>query len=273
MVSIFVSHAKEDEACAERIRRDLEARGYHAWREPPSLSLNEFLYPRTVENVILGSAAVVLVWSSHAARSAWVERYTLFAQSLQKPLLPVMIDATALPATLAGVSPVAGQPSCTHVVEQLAAHLPAPDRSDALIALSEQASSGLIHQRKEAIDHAAVMLQHDEFPSYRESILALLEYLARNDLMPDVRTRAQHAIDVEKGKEQTGASSASRHSIAMRCHNGHINYFDKRIICHPEAKIARTVLQSAGIMLDELVLACPQCGAKTTVHVDCRGYR
>jgi hypothetical protein len=273
MISIFVCHAKEDETCAERIRRDLEARGYRTWREPPSLKLNEFLYPRTVENVILGSAAVVLVWSSHAAQSVWVERYTLFAQSLQKPLLLVMIDTTALPATLAGVSPVADQPSCSNVVAQLAAQLPAPDRSDALIALSEQASSGLIHQRKEAIDHAAAMLQHDEFPSYRESILALLEHLARNDLMPDVRARAQRTIDTEKGKEQPGASSASRHSIAMRCHNGHVTYFDKRIICRPDARVARTVLQSAGIMLDELVLACPQCGAETMVHVDCRGYR
>jgi hypothetical protein len=273
MISIFVSHAKEDEACAERIRRYLEARGYRTWREPPSLSLNEFLYPRTVENVILGSAAVVLVWSSHAAQSAWVERYTLFAQSLQKPLLPVMIDSTALPATLAAVSTVSDQPSCSRVVEQLAAQLPPPEHSDPLIALMEQASSGLIHQRKEAIDHAAAMLQRDEFPLYRESILALLEYLACNDLMPDVRARAQRAIDGEKGKEQPGASSASRHSIAMRCHNGHITYFDKRVICRPDVKMTRTVLQSAGIMLDELILTCPQCSAKTMVHVDCRGYR
>jgi hypothetical protein len=273
MISIFVCHAKEDEEGAERIRLDLEARGYRTWREPPSLSLNELLYARTVENVILGSAAVVLVWSVHAAQSAWIERFTLFAQSLQKPLFPVMIDTTPLPATLTSASLLAGQPSCSQAVEQLAAHFPAPEHSDALIVLLEQASSGLIYRRKEAIDHAAAMLQHDEFPFYRESILALLEYLARNDLMPDVRERAQSVIDAEGGRIEPEQSSASRHSITVRCRNGHITYLDKRNICHPHTTLARTVRQSAGIMLDELTLACPQCGTQTMVHADCRGYR
>jgi hypothetical protein len=273
MISIFVSHAKEDEACAECIHRDLEARGYRTWREPPSLSFNEVLYPRTVENVILGSAAVVLVWSHHAAQSVWVERYTLFAQSLQKLLFPVKIDEEPLPATLPIVSPVTDQPSCSHVVAQLAAQLPAPENPDALLTLSEQASSGLIYQRKVVIDRAAAMLQQDEYSSYRESILAVLEYLARNDLMPDVRERAQRVLNAEKGKEKPEPSAASRHSITMRCHNGHITSFDKRIICRADAGMIRSVRQSAGIMLDELILACPQCGVGTKVHVDCRGYR
>ena len=50
--------------------------------------------------LILGSAAVVLVWSSAAAQAAWVARHILFAQRLKKLILPVVLDGTALPNTL-----------------------------------------------------------------------------------------------------------------------------------------------------------------------------
>jgi TIR domain len=95
MPQIFVSHAHQDTACAEQIRQGLETGGYTTWREPASLSIESILYPRTIENVILSSAAVVLVWSSSAPQSDWVERHLLFAQQLQKPILPVLLDRTA----------------------------------------------------------------------------------------------------------------------------------------------------------------------------------
>ena len=35
-----------------------------------------------------------------AAQSEWVERHMLFAQRLKKPIVPVLLDETALPNTL-----------------------------------------------------------------------------------------------------------------------------------------------------------------------------
>ncbi len=69
MTSIFVSYAKEDGTCAETILQGLEAQGYHIWRELASLTMESVLYPRTIENEILGSTAVLLLWSSSAASS------------------------------------------------------------------------------------------------------------------------------------------------------------------------------------------------------------
>ena len=69
MTQIFVSHASNDAECAEQLHQGLEARGYSTWREPTSLSMESILYPRTIENVILASAAVILVWSSSAVVS------------------------------------------------------------------------------------------------------------------------------------------------------------------------------------------------------------
>src|SRR5437660_8674249 len=100
MTTIFVSHTKEDTDCAEHIRQSLEAKGYTTWREPTSLTMESILYPRTIETVILGSAVLVLVWSSSAAQSEWIERHILFTQQLKKPIIQVVLDGTGLPPTL-----------------------------------------------------------------------------------------------------------------------------------------------------------------------------
>src|SRR2546421_12248353 len=112
MTQIFVSNAKNDAECAEKIRQGLEAGGYSTWQEPTSLSMESILYPRTIENVILGSAAVILVWSSSAAQPEWVERPVLFAQGLKKLIVPIVIDGTALPPTLIVDTTILGEVPC-----------------------------------------------------------------------------------------------------------------------------------------------------------------
>jgi hypothetical protein len=115
------------------------------------------------------------------------------------------------------------------------------------------------------------MLKRDE---HREAVLALLEYLAHNDLMMGVRDKAQEVLDADAKKVSTPAfrPEESRHIIGVRCKNGHITYFDKRRICSDEATVVRSV-QRAGLKLDERDLTCGQCGESIKVHVDCRGYR
>ena len=237
MTTIFVSHTKEDADCAEHIRQGLEAQGYTTWREPPTLSLKSILYSRTIENAILGSATVILVWSTSAAPSEWVERHILFAQHLKKLILPVLLDDTDLPNTLVSVSPVTSQTPCTDAVAQLLPHLPPSHSTDSLILLwGEAAHDSLvsIRTRKAAIEHAAEMLQRGE---HREAVLAILEYLARNDIMPGVRDKASAILEEDAKKvAQVPPPSFlrpddSRHVFGVRCKNGHLSYFDKRRVC------------------------------------------
>ncbi len=202
MTTIFVSYTKEDTDCAEHIRQSLEAKGYTIWREPTSLTMESILYPRTIENVILGSAVFVLVWSSSAAQSEWVERHILFAQQLEKSIVPVVIDGTDLPTTLIVSMTITIQTSCNDVATQLLPHLPPPDSADPLIVLSEKAAHEFIRVRKEAIDQAADMLKRGE---HREAVLAILEYLAHNDLMMGVREKAQEVLDADAKKVTTPA--------------------------------------------------------------------
>jgi TIR domain len=277
MIPIFVSHTKENADCAEQLRKDLEAHGYTTWREPASLTIESITYPRTIENVILGSAAVVLVWSSRAAQSEWVERHILFAQSLKKLIFPVVLDGTSLPNTLISVTPVTSQTPCTNTVTALMAlpKFPTPQSTDPLIKLYDQAAHEFIRERKAAIDVAAEMLKRNE---HREAVLALLEYMARNDMMMGVRDKAQEVLDADAKKASPPSflrPGDSRHMFGVRCKNGHVTYFDKREVCGAHSLVPRDMAKSAGVELDELHLKCehPDCGAEVVARVDCREYR
>ncbi len=265
MTTIFLSYESSDSACADQLRQGLEAVGYSVWREPDYPTPGDSSYPYMVENAILGSAAVVVLWSHGAASFAWVKRHILIAQRFFKPLFPVRLDEASLPSTLL-IETLSGEEPCSDVIAQLLPRLSAPDNSDALLALGEQAAHHYSHVRKEAIDQAAEMLRRGE---HREETLAILEYLARNDLMDGVREKARSVL-----KEATQQKTASppvhmrpqdmRHLFDVRCQNGHITPFDRREVCSHRKKIMRG--------LDELVLTCPTCGVKMAVDVDCEGY-
>jgi len=267
MTTIFISHAKENADCAEQIRQRFEIQGYGVKREPVSLSTGSILFSRSIERAILGSTAVILVWSSSAAQSEWVERHILFAQQLKKPIWPVLLDATPLPTTLRPETTIINTSSCTDVAAQLLPSLPPANSTDPLIVFAEHSAHEHIHLRKEAIAAAAEMLQHGE---HRESVLAVLEYLALNDQMTSVREKAQEVLE-SRVKKAPPPPQQSRHSFGVKCRNGHITYFDKRDVCPKQEELMRK--QIAGTGLDELDLPCRTCGLKVTVHIDCRGYR
>jgi len=272
MTTVFVSHTQEDTACAESIRQELEVKGYSVWREPASLSIESILYPRTIENDLLRSAAIVLVWSSSAVQSEWVERHILFAQRLKKLIVPVVIDGTGLPTTLIVDTVITSQVPCANVVTHLPPDFPSPNSTDPLIVLSERTAHEYIRERKAAIDQAAEMLQRDE---HREELLAILEYLAQNDLMMGVRDKTQEVLDADakKGSAPSFRPDESHHIFGVRCKNGHVSYFDKRRVCSAYKEVPREIRQSAGIELDELHLKCNQCGVEVVAREDCRGYK
>jgi RNase P subunit RPR2 len=299
MTTIFVAYTQEDAQCAEQMRKGFELQGYAAWREPSTLNPSSPTYPRIIETAIMGSGALILVWSASAAMSQWLQRSIAFAQRLQKQIVPVVIDGTGLPPTLLSVEQITSLPPYTDAVSQLVPLLPTPNSKDALLLLCEQAASSSIGKRKDAIDAATSMLQQDE---QREALLALLDYLAHNDLMAGVRESAQDAlaavqkqvaqlppdikaaqthnispITVQKQAAQLPSDMDPQHSIGFLCRNcGHVNYFDKRVICKTvEGELVRGGSKASNEKeLDELTgYACKQCGEAMTLYIDCEGYK
>ena len=106
MTNLFLLHASEDAARAETLRTSLTIQGYSVWCEPLSLQVSDILDPHTIENAILGSAVVLLLWSRSAARSPEVARHLPFALHLKKTILLLMLDQTGLPASLRGFTAI-----------------------------------------------------------------------------------------------------------------------------------------------------------------------
>jgi hypothetical protein len=194
MTSLFLLHASEDAARAESLRTSLTIQGYRVWCEPLSLQVSDMLDPHTIENAILGSAVVLLLWSGSAANSAEVARHLPFALHLKKAILLLLLDQTGLPATLDSFPPFVVQSRCMDIVTQLIQQslLPPPDSVDPLFTLAQLAASSLLSERKAAVQQANAMLQRNE---QRAVVLTLLSYLARHDPLREVREPAQKVLD------------------------------------------------------------------------------
>src|SRR2546423_6931318 len=98
MINIFFSYAQGDADCAEQICHDLEVLGYVILQERTALKAEAILYPKSLETLILSSAGFILLWSSDTAYLEGLGRQILFAQTLKKPILLVMLDKTKLPS-------------------------------------------------------------------------------------------------------------------------------------------------------------------------------
>ena len=273
MITLFISHAPADGVCAETIRRELEAQGYAVFREPGYPGPSEASYPHMIENAILGSAALVLLWSSAAAREGWVARHIHFAQRLHKLILPVTLDATPLPNTQIVNTTISCQPLCDDAAAQLLPHLAQLDTIAPLTKLSEQAANrDRILSQKEAIEQASVMLRRGE---YREEVLAILEYLAKEDLVMGVRDKAQEALEADAKRDAPPTPPPFAHLgnpndiFGVRCKNGHITYFNKRQACSDKSSVVR---DRAGKQLNELHLKCGTCREVMAILIDCEGY-
>ena len=274
MTSLFLLHACEDAACAATLHTGLEIQGYRIWREPHNLQMNDILYPHTTENAILGSAVVLLVWSSQAARSAEVARHIPFALDLKKAILPLLLDQTDLPAALHSFTPFVVQSPCPDIVTQLMQQslLPPPNSTDPLITLAQLAASDRLAERKAAVQQAKALLQRNE---HRQEVQAILAYLAQDDPMLGVRELAKEALDADARRQQTpqlpplsAPTPANTDAIiGVRCKKcNNVTYFNKHRICQE----SRPVMRGGK---DKLKLKCDTCSETMMVQVNCEGYK
>jgi hypothetical protein len=275
MPQIYILYAPDNKECALQIQTDLTTAGYGVWQNQEGLTPAVPGYHRQVSYAILGSAAVILLWSSQAAVSDQVEWQLLVAQRLQKPIFLAALDATALPATLVNITQATpAHPTCQALVTQWQTHLLSLAGQDAFVALLEQLSHEIMRQRRASIGRAGELLaQH----IYRQEILALLEYIAAHDFMLTIREAAQAVLDrhSDQGKTVKLEAGESRHMIGLRCPNHHISYYDKREICPASAQFKRNLVRRAGQDVDELSLPCrhPGCNQVVVVTVNCGGYK
>ena len=101
---IFLSYSRQDLQIMQHVRDDLRAAGLEVWTdegiEPGSISWKE-----AIEKSIRETGMVVVLLSPAANDSRWVQREIDYAETLYKPILPLLIDGNvrdAIPFALAG---------------------------------------------------------------------------------------------------------------------------------------------------------------------------
>lgn len=271
MAMLQLLHAQVDVTCAEQVRTGLETQGYRVWQEPRTFSLNDPANPRTQAGAVLSCAAIVLVWSVDAAQSSDVMPYLPLVLQLTKPVYALLLDNTALPQALIPIAALPVLAPYTNVVAQLVPQLPSQQSTDALFTLYEKAAHEYISVRKEAIALAAEMLRRSE---EQARVRAVLEHLASKDSITSVREMAQETLQAgERTQTPSPQPGVSSHIVEVLCPAcGHLNYFDKYLICKEDVWVYRGKSERPSAHQRDLYLQCKKCHEPMVMPVDCRGY-
>ena len=96
---IFMSHSSKDRAFTERMAERLQKAGFRCWVDLADIP-DGSTWPREIEKGVIDCGAMIVVMSKDARESEWVERETLMAMELRKPLFIARIDDAPLPLHL-----------------------------------------------------------------------------------------------------------------------------------------------------------------------------
>ncbi len=96
---IFISHSTQDDAFTAMLDEWLRAAGFNTWVDIENIPEGS-TWPREIQKAVEDCGAMVVVMSKHGRESEWVERETLLAMDLRKPLFIALIEEMPLPIHL-----------------------------------------------------------------------------------------------------------------------------------------------------------------------------
>jgi hypothetical protein len=102
VASVFLSYARADTGAVDALEHELRQLKVQIWRDQKNLYSGQ-RWPKALGEAIAAADALVLMWSSQAAQSEFVELEWTTALALRKPLLPCLLDQTPLPAALRAI--------------------------------------------------------------------------------------------------------------------------------------------------------------------------
>ena len=88
---IFISHSSADNVITSQLARDLREAGFSVWVDLENIE-DGTRWLREIQAGVEGCGAMVVVMSRTARSSEWVERETLLALELRKPLFIALIE-------------------------------------------------------------------------------------------------------------------------------------------------------------------------------------
>ncbi len=95
----FVSHSSKDKAFVEDLAGLFSAAGLDMWVDVEDIA-DGATWAKAIQQGVEDCNTMIVVWSANARASEWVERETLLALRLNKPVFIAQIDDTPLPIYL-----------------------------------------------------------------------------------------------------------------------------------------------------------------------------
>jgi hypothetical protein len=95
----FISHSSADRSVAVRLEKALEAEGLSVWLDDSEIRYGVLLGEQ-LRDSIRDAKAMILLWSSNAAASRWVNSEWLTAFHVRRFIVPCSLDDTPLPQCL-----------------------------------------------------------------------------------------------------------------------------------------------------------------------------
>ncbi|MCC6613933.1 MAG: toll/interleukin-1 receptor domain-containing protein [Anaerolineae bacterium] len=95
----FVSHSSKDKAFVEDLAGLFDAAGLDLWVDVEDIA-DGATWAKSIQQGVEDCQTMIVVWSANARASEWVERETLLALRLNKPVFIAQIDDTPLPIYL-----------------------------------------------------------------------------------------------------------------------------------------------------------------------------
>lgn len=96
---IFLSHSRRDKDFTLWLAAQLRAAGFTPWVDAADIPPGS-TWPREIEKAVQTCGALVVVMTAEGRASEWVERETLLAASLGRPIFVARLDETPLPIHL-----------------------------------------------------------------------------------------------------------------------------------------------------------------------------
>jgi hypothetical protein len=99
MLDVFLSYSRSDETFAVDLSQELQKRQWDVWRDQDSLRAGD-RWPKLLGEAIASRVFFVLLWSTEAASSDFVELEWTIAIAMRRRMGILMLDPTPLPPTL-----------------------------------------------------------------------------------------------------------------------------------------------------------------------------
>ena len=98
-MSVFISYSRSDSAFVNDLATRLREAGCKVWQDISGLRGGQ-TWASEIDRAVRDSDALIVVLSPDSSASEWVQKETLLAMKLHKPIVPILLRETEIPVQL-----------------------------------------------------------------------------------------------------------------------------------------------------------------------------